>query len=61
MHGVHIRLGIHGDGFDIELFAGADDADGDLTTVGDEDFAEHVRRKKGVWRGLTVVMGDLLM
>jgi len=45
VHGVHVCLGINGDGFDIELFAGADDADGDLTTIGDEDFAKHEGRE----------------
>ena len=41
VHGVDVRLGIDGDGFDIEFLAGADDAEGDFTAVGDEDFAEH--------------------
>ena len=41
VHGVHVGFGIHSDSFDIEFFAGADDADGDLTTVGDEDFFKH--------------------
>jgi hypothetical protein len=29
------------DGFDAQLFAGADDAEGDFAAVGDEDALEH--------------------
>ena len=32
---------VHGDGLDAELAAGADDADGDLAAVGDQDALEH--------------------
>lgn len=41
VHGIHVCFGINSNGFDVELFTGADDADGDLTTIGDEDFAKH--------------------
>ena len=41
-----VGLRVHGDGTDPELAQRAEDADGDLATVGDEDFAEdgHDRR-----------------
>ena len=35
---------VHRDGADAELAAGADDADGDLAAIGDEDLVEHGRR-----------------
>ena len=38
---VLVGLGVDGDGLDAELAAGADDAQGDLAAVGDEDFLEH--------------------
>jgi hypothetical protein len=34
---VLVRGGIHADGLDAELLAGADDAEGDLAAVGDQD------------------------
>ena len=36
-----VELGVHGDGLDAELACGADDAHGDLATVGDQDLLEH--------------------
>ena len=42
---VLVGLGVHGDGADPELAAGADDAQRDLAAVGDEDFAEHGLRR----------------
>jgi hypothetical protein len=36
-----IGLGEHGDGLDLELAAGAQDAKRDLPAVGDEDLSEH--------------------
>ena len=44
MERIHIRLGIHGQRFDAEFLAGADDPEGDLAAVGDEDFLEHELR-----------------
>ena len=41
MQCVLIRIGIHGNGRDAELFAGTHDADGDLAPVGNEDFIDH--------------------
>ncbi len=38
-----VGLAVHGHRPDAQLAAGADDADGDLATVGDEDLAEHGR------------------
>ncbi len=35
-----VDVGVNGDGGDAEFAAGADDADGDLSAVGDEDLAE---------------------
>ena len=35
VHGIHVRLGINGDGLDIELAAGADDAEGNFAAIGD--------------------------
>jgi hypothetical protein len=46
VHGIDIRLGIDGDRFDSEFAAGADDAKGDFTAVGDQDAFEHGRK----WR-----------
>jgi len=42
-----VGLGIDGDGGDAQLLAGADDADGDLPPVGDQDLLEH----GGILRG----------
>ena len=41
---VAVGLGVDGDGGDPELVERADDADGDLSAVGDKDLAEHRRR-----------------
>ena len=41
VHRIDIGLGIDGDGFDIELAAGADDAEGDFAAIGDQDALEH--------------------
>jgi hypothetical protein len=50
MHRIDIRLGIDGDGFHIELAAGADDAEGDFAAIGDQDALEHAED-----RGLRIV------
>ena len=39
VQGVAVEVGVHGDGGDAELAARADDADGDLAPVGDQDLA----------------------
>ena len=41
MEGVAVELGVDGDGGDPQLAAGADDPDGDLAAVGDQDLLEH--------------------
>ena len=41
MHGVGVGGGMHGDGRDAEFLAGAQDAQGDLAAVGDQDLVEH--------------------
>jgi hypothetical protein len=41
VHGVDVSLRINSNCFDIEFFAGSDDADGDFTTVSDENFFKH--------------------
>ena len=41
VHRIDIGLGVDGDGFDIELAAGADDAEGDFAAIGDQDAFEH--------------------
>ena len=41
VQGVAVEVGVHRDGGDAELPAGADDPDGDLPPVGDHDLAEH--------------------
>jgi hypothetical protein len=43
VQGLAVRLGVDGDGLDAQLAARADDAQGDLAAVGDEDFLEHGR------------------
>ena len=48
VHRIDVRLRINGHRFDIKLFAGADDTEGDFTTVGDENFAEH-EKVVGFW------------
>ena len=42
-HGAGVGLGVHGDGGDAHLLAGAVDAERDLAPVGDEDLVEHRR------------------
>ena len=41
MHGVGVGGGMHGDGRNAELLAGAQDAQRDLAAIGDQDFIEH--------------------
>ena len=38
---VAVEFGVHRDGLDAELAGSADDTDGDLSTVGDQDLLEH--------------------
>ncbi|MCY1296404.1 hypothetical protein D9M70_457900 [compost metagenome] len=42
MHGLAVGVGVDRDGGDAELLCGLDDAAGDFTAVGDEDFLEHL-------------------
>ena len=53
VHGFFVGLGINGDRADAEFLAGADDAKGDLTAVGDQDFIKHEteggRGKAAAW------------
>ena len=49
VEGVPVGLGIDGDGPDAVVLAGAGDTDGDLATIGDEDFADgHVSDSIGL-------------
>jgi hypothetical protein len=34
VHGIHVGFGINGDGLDIKLATGADDAESDFTAIG---------------------------
>ncbi len=43
VQGVAVELGVHGHGGDAHLAAGADDPDGDLGAVGDQDLVEHAQ------------------
>ena len=52
--GVVIGFGVNGESTDAEVFAGADDAEGDLAAVGDEDFVEHEGRWEAGKRGFLV-------
>ncbi len=38
---VAVGFGIHGDGADAQILAGADDAQGDFAAVGDQNFFKH--------------------
>ena len=50
--GVAVRVGVHRDGADAGVLAGADHADGDLATVGDEDLLQaHARTPGSAARG----------
>ena len=42
-----VGLGVDGDGLDAELAAGADDAQGDLAAIGDQDFLEQWQQAEG--------------
>ncbi|TPW02406.1 MAG: choline dehydrogenase [bacterium] len=42
-HGTAVRFGVHGDGGDAHLLAGAVDPQGDFAAVGDEDLGEHIQ------------------
>ena len=46
---VPVELGVHRHGGDAELAAGADDADGDLATVGDQDLLQHGCQCRCAW------------
>ena len=41
MHGVGVGGGMHRDGRDAELLAGAQHPERDLAAIGDQDFIEH--------------------
>jgi len=41
VHGVGVNLRIDRDGADVQFFAGADDADGNFSAIGDQDFFKH--------------------
>ena len=45
--GVGIGAGVHGDGLDAEVVGGPDDAQSDLTAVGDEDSGDGGGRHSG--------------
>src|SRR5579864_5784658 len=42
MQAMTIGLRINGDGSDSQVLTGADDANGDLASIGDQDFLEHI-------------------
>lgn len=46
VHGVSIRLGIDGNGANVEFPAGSNDAHGNFAAVGDQNFLKHWRRKR---------------
>ena len=41
MEGIDVRFGVNGEGANAEFLAGADDAQRDFATIGDQDFFEH--------------------
>jgi len=41
MFQVGVHLGVNGNGVDAQFLAGAQNAQGDLAAVGDQDFAQH--------------------
>ncbi len=55
--GVVIGFGVDGESTDAEVFAGADDAEGDFAAVGDEDFVEHERKWEAGKRGFPAGVG----
>jgi hypothetical protein len=46
VQGAGVGVGVDGDGGDPHLLAGADNANGDLPAIGDQDFAKHRRLRK---------------
>ena len=47
VEGLHIRFRIDREGLDTKLATGADDAKGDFTAVGDENFLNHRKEENG--------------
>jgi hypothetical protein len=45
VQGMRVCIGVHRDRLDAHLAAGADDADGNLAAIRDQDFREHHIRK----------------
>ena len=43
---LHVRFGVNGQRLDAQFATGADNAKGDFTAVGDEDFLNHVGKRK---------------
>ena len=43
MQGSSVDLRVHGYGFEAQFLGGTDDAQGDLSAVGDQDFRKHGR------------------
>ena len=46
----HVRFGVNGNGLDAEFTAGPHDAQGDLATVGDQDFVKHSKARGEICR-----------
>ena len=42
VHGIGVHLGIDGDGADVQLLAGTNDANGDFAAVRNQNFLKHV-------------------
>jgi hypothetical protein len=55
--GVVIGLGVDGESTDAEVLAGADDAEGDFASIGDEDFVEHEGKWEAGKRGFLAGLG----
>src|SRR5205807_1684455 len=47
VQGEAVLVGVEGDGADAELVGGAENTDGDLAAVGDEELADAARRRNG--------------
>ena len=64
MERVDIGFGVNGESFDAEFFAGADDAESDFASIGDENFFKHGRLAQpeeslSILDGLAIFCGDL--
>ena len=55
-----VLVGVHGNGVQIQVIAGAENADGDLAAVSDKNFGKIFRHKKSPFTGMFSIIPIIL-